>query len=149
MRKSHLLLFSIIQDFASGYWLEHTAPQHSSKRYQKGSVFLHYNHENGVAEKANDLPGHTSFRAKLDSILLDSSSSVAVSKYFLSQNRKLDWTPQQDLWLHLWLVVVFLKSCAAAKYLFCKLDPVLTIVVAFLSKPCGGVFHKGKSPCVM
>lgn len=92
---------------------------------------------------------HTSFRAKLDSILLDSSSSVAVSKYFLSHNRKLDWTRQQDLRLYLWLVVVFLKSCPAAKYLFCKLDPTLIIVMAFLSKPCAGVFHKGKSTCVM
>lgn len=148
MRKSHLLLFSIIQDCASAYWLgPHSSTALLEEVSERTSVSTH--HENGVAEKASDLPRHTSFRAKLDSIVLDSSSSVAVSKYFLSHNRKLDWTPQQDLRLYLWLVVGFLKSCPAAKYLFWKLDPTLIIVMAFLSKPCAGVFHKGKSTCVM
>lgn len=51
----------------------------------------------------------------LTPILLDGGSSGAASTCFLSQNRKPDWVSQEDLWIYLWTVVVFLKSLAASE----------------------------------
>lgn len=94
-------------------------------------MFPLYNHKNGVTEKADDSSRHVTFGAKLDSIFLDSSSFGAASKCILSHDRKSDWVPQEDLWIYLRIVVMFLKSCAANMCLFYKLDSKLTTVVAF------------------
>lgn len=84
MWKSRLPSFSILLKI-TGY--DHTAPQHSWKRCCKAPVFPLYNHENDVTVKANDLSRHITFGVKLDSILLDSSSSGAVQSAFCLEQK--------------------------------------------------------------